>query len=145
MKNAINILLILLFSSSCFDKNQKEIYLTNNITKLMQNLEKCYSQIIIIPGSGCSGCITHAENFLKKNHNNQEYLFILTNIKSLKNINHKIDLKVDQLSNIILDYDNVYSRYYMSIYPILIDYNCNKRKLENIIYQKPNSNVFDNI
>ncbi|HTO14529.1 MAG TPA: hypothetical protein VLZ83_02110 [Edaphocola sp.] len=146
MKNLRIIVLFLILLSSCSTENKKnEEYLSKRITAIMPTLNKCYSHIIIIPGSGCSGCITVAEDFLKDNYKNPECLFILTSINSLKIINHKIGINVSQLPNVILDYDNVYSRYNMPIYPIVINYNCKERKVKNIVYQKPGSNAFDEI
>lgn len=139
------VIFFILFSSCSTENKKNEEYLSKRVHALMPTLNKCYSHIIIIPGSGCSGCITVAEDFLKTQYNNPECLFILTSINSLKIINHKIGVNLSQLSNVILDYDNVYSRYKMSMYPIVINYNCKENKVKCFVYQKPGSNAFDQL
>lgn len=145
MKNLFIIVILFALSSCSIEEKKNEKYLSKHIITLMPTLDKCYSKVIILPGSGCSGCITVGENFFKDNYNNCEYLFILTNITSIKILNYKTGVNISQLSNVISDYNNVYAQYNLSIYPTVIKYNCKKGKIESIIYQKPGSNAFDKI
>lgn len=47
--------------------------------------------IILVPGSGCSGCITKAEHFIAKYFNKlNKVKFILTNIQSYKILRLKL-------------------------------------------------------
>lgn len=144
-KSLIIVVVILLFFSCSTEKKKNDKYLSRHIIALMPTLSKCYSYVIIIPGSGCTGCITVAEDFLKKNYKNPKCFFVLTSINSLKIVNHKMGINVSKLPNVILDYDNVYSNYSMPIYPVVIIYDCKRRKIKKIVYQKPGSNAFNEI
>lgn len=137
----IVIALCTFFSCSTEERKDKK-YLSDHITFLIPTLGRCYNHVIIIPGSGCSGCITVAEDFLKNNYKNPEYLFILTNITSLKILSHKVGFNVINVKNIIIDDRNEYSHFNLSVYPTVINYNCRKSKIENITYQKPGTNAF---
>ena len=63
--------------------------------------------VFVIPGTGCTGCITKAEQFFTENCMKDEYLFIFTNIVSVKNLKIKIgDQRLLQRDNVILDVEN---------------------------------------
>ena len=139
----IVIVLIAVFSCGTEEEKNKK-YFSEHITTLIPTLGRCYNHIIIIPGSGCFGCITVAEDFLKNNYTKPECLFILTNITSIKILSHKVGFNVTNVKNIVIDYKDEYSHFNSSIYPTVINYSCGKNQIENIIYQKPGTNAFDN-
>lgn len=56
-----NLMLIILIVSSC-KKNYKDTLQSIIDNENIENVEK-YEAIVIIPGSGCTGCITNAENY----------------------------------------------------------------------------------
>ena len=82
-----------------------------------------YDKIVLIPGSGCTGCISNAEDYFFKNVGNNNILFILTNNFSEKGL--KLRLGADNLSkaNVIVDEKNTFylRNYKENIYPVLID------------------------
>jgi thioredoxin-related protein len=80
-----------------------------------------YKYLIIIPNSGCTGCISFAENFFMENKDNQEMFFVFTKIFSKKDL--KIRIGRDNLtrSNVYIDDENrlYLSQYEENIYPVV--------------------------
>ncbi len=67
-----------------------------------------YQWIVILPGTGCHGCIQDGEFFMKKNIGNNKVLFILTKISSLKILQQKLGLQIKDHSNIYIDKENIF-------------------------------------
>jgi len=132
---------LLLFSCSS-EESKKEQYLKDLVTELASSLEQCHESIIILPGSGCSGCITVAEDFLKNNHSDTGNYFILTNITSLKILNHKVGVDVRILPNVYIDRKNRFSNKTDLIYPAVIKLDCANGKIKSIAYQTTENNAF---
>ncbi len=147
MKKTIFFLFSFLFIiPSCTSKHvSKEDYISTETKQLLISLNKCYEKIVIIPGTGCSGCITESEEFLKNNYINKQILFILTNTKSIKATNNKIGINVKKMSNIYIDYDNVFSHYDTPIYPVVVSYDCKEKKIINILFKSPDSDELKNL
>lgn len=141
------IVVLLVLSTSCTSSGEdiKKQHITNRIVKLLTSLEECYDYIVILPGSGCSGCITVAEEFFKENCKSSNYYFILTNIRSLKVLKHKIGLDATKLSNVLIDHENIFSQYDDPIYPVVISIDCIKEIVKNVKFQKPGTNAFSNL
>ena len=80
----------------------------------------------MIPATGCTGCITKAENYFKCNQHDTTKLFIFTNIISVKNLFLRLGGRTNVVNrkNVIIDYDNVFyfPEYEEHIYPVLIDF-----------------------
>lgn len=80
-----------------------------------------YESVVIIPGSGCTGCISAAEYYFIENCNDNKILFILTNFISEKSMSIRLGGKdnIDR-SNVIVDKNNNYylSEFEERIYPI---------------------------
>jgi len=78
-----------------------------------------YVAYMVIPNTGCPGCINQAENLLKEQINTSDKIrFILTNIESLKMIKLKLGIDVKKNSRILLDTNNIfYKDTFRSIYP----------------------------
>lgn len=78
---------------------------------LEKNLDlRAYSTVVVIPGAGCAGCISHAESFFRKEKDRDDHLFVFTNIASLKTLTLKLDgLDLESMSNVILDKNNIFS------------------------------------
>lgn len=136
---------ILLFGSCKTEDYNSEKYISNEVSKLLSLKNNCYKNIIILPSTGCSGCITVAEDFFSNNYSNKEYLFVLTNIRSLKLLKNKTGIEVKNKENIYIDKKNIFSNYENPIYPVVILNNCKKNKIENIYFQKPGNNAFGKI
>jgi hypothetical protein len=139
----INILCLTLLLSCDSDRSDKE-YIGKELNRIVSGLSQCYDYVVILPGSGCKGCITEGELFFKDNQANENILFVLTKIHSLKTLSHKVGFDIKKSKNVHLDLENKIVPY-DNIYPILIKYDCNKLEINGIEYQKPGVNVFDQL
>lgn len=78
-------------------------------------------QIIIIPGSGCEGCISNAENFVISRNPEEDdgkFLYIFTNITSPKILKLRLGETYSD-KDIYLDLKN--QLHYKSIYPVYLE------------------------
>jgi len=102
--------------------------------------EKQYSIIMILPESGCSGCISSAEKFVFENYKSNDLMIIFTGIRSKKLLQIRLNYFDKIPSNIHFDEDNLYaldSKEEGSIYPAII-YTENK-KIKKIEYVCPDN------
>jgi len=132
---------LLLFACSS-EESRKEQYLKDLVLEFSTSLDECHENIIVLPGSGCSGCITVGEDFLKNNHSEAGNYFILTNVTSLKILNHKLGLDVRTLPNVYIDRENKFSNSTDLIYPAVIQRDCESGKIKSIAYQTTENNAF---
>lgn len=92
-------------------------------TRILEEKASQYDAIIIIPGSGCTGCISQAELYFSKNKDNERLLFIFTNYYSYKNMSLRLGgSDVLSRNNVYLDADNTFylHEYPEHIYPYYI-------------------------
>lgn len=120
----INLLFVLIFiitiTISCNEYNyQSEI--SKRLYAHFKNDLKNYDMIVILPGSGCTGCITNAEDFFIKNvQNNDKIKFILTYNNSIKNLTLKLGKENIYLPNTFIDKNNSFylSAFEERMYPM---------------------------
>ena len=130
MKRLLHLVVIFFYILSIYSCNRsvKEIetnYLVNALNKI--KIDETINWIVILPGLGCDGCIQEGEAFMKKCINNKEIMFVLTNISSLKIMEQKIEVKVHEHQNIIIDRGNEFIvPTNNSIYPCIIKIENNK-------------------
>jgi hypothetical protein len=89
----------------------------NFLKQHQQDFEK-YKKIMIIPGSGCTSCITDAETYYTKNYLDNFTLYIFTAIGDVKIL--KMKFAEDQINrkNILIDKENEMADIgFTSIYP----------------------------
>lgn len=130
---------------SCFvacnkkaEEKEKE-FLSSCIERL--DIADNYQWIVILPGTGCHGCIQDGEFFMKKNIENNKVLFILTKISSLKILQQKLGFQIKDHSNIYIDKENIFDiPSNNSIYPCVIK--LEKGKILTYAFQSPRSNAF---
>ncbi|NOY50285.1 MAG: hypothetical protein GXO88_06975 [Chlorobi bacterium] len=80
-----------------------------------------FKWLVVLPGLGCHGCIQEGEAFMRDHIENQRILFVLTKISSLKILQQKIKIRMEEHPNIYIDRKNVF--YFPtdnSIYPCII-------------------------
>lgn len=101
ISSLLHILFVVQFLSSCVSYEKK-------VAEELNNLDLShYDSVILVPGSGCPGCITMAENYFCQNVQDTSKLFIFTNIISLKGLKGKLrGVDFTHMSNIIFDVDN---------------------------------------
>lgn len=80
-----------------------------------------YQYIMLIPNSGCTGCISEAEHFFKEYNNRDEILFIFTHVMSNKDLRIRLGKKNIQKENVFIDKNNsfYFEEFEESIYPIV--------------------------
>jgi len=78
-----------------------------------------YDMIVIIPGSGCAGCISNAERFFQNNVTNEKTKFILTHNASVKNLTLRVGKENIALPNVLIDKEDLFylSKHAERIYP----------------------------
>lgn len=106
--------------SGCVKKNYNEDIISK-IERLLEEEIINYKYVVLIPNSGCTGCITTAENFFLENNKNKEIKFIFTYILSKKNLQLRLSSENLSRNNILLDISNKFylPQYKESIYPIV--------------------------
>lgn len=147
MKNAYYILTLIILSltiSSC-EKSKEEVeadYIDGFISNLDVN-EK-FKWVVVLPGLGCHGCIQTAEAFMQENVTNEEILFVLTQTKSIKLLENKIDVKLSGRSNIYVDRERSFDLPSKNvIYPCII--NVEKGVFLTHQFQSPSNEGFEKL
>jgi hypothetical protein len=110
--------LIALLLGSCKPKdNLESLAVFKQLTAL-----KDKDNIYIIPGSGCTGCISDIETLAINTVNNPNKYFLFTKIKSVKLFRNRFGSDFINHKNVILDTANLfkYPNNYSDIYPLLL-------------------------
>jgi hypothetical protein len=82
------------------DKSNIAENILNNLMEIDKFNQRNYTHAVIIPGSGCTGCISEAESFFKENKN-ENIFFIFTDIFSIKEL--RLKLKDLDMDNVFID------------------------------------------
>lgn len=116
--------LFLIICNSCNNLKNIEIKFLNSVIENYLEIDNTKKWILILPGVGCTGCIQEAETFVKENVDNNEVIIILTKISSLKILQHKLQININDYSNIYIDKENIFDiPTENSIYPCLVKIN----------------------
>ncbi len=139
----IPLMMIIIFSCKKGEAKQDQ----EKIKFILEALEikKEVKWVILLPGLGCDGCIKEGEYFLKQYINNENMFLVLTNIKSLKILQHKLGIKLTNLSNVYADKENRYGLTTDNkIYPCIV--HLNNGQYESHEFQSPmNGNAFEKL
>ena len=121
--------------------NERENEYINSITESF-SISSEVKWLIILPGMGCNGCIQEGEAFMKEFIDNNEILFILTNVSSLKILQHKTGIQIKEHPNIYIDKENkIVIPTDNKIYPCII--HLEENKIKSYEFQSPiNGNAF---
>lgn len=100
--------IIILFSiCGCTGENENNNQgIINHLKKLTDFDDKKHKAILVMPSSGCSGCISAVEEFVRDNKF-PSLLLILTNSSSRKDAVHRLDL-VNPLCDYYWDSDKAF-------------------------------------
>lgn len=103
MKIILKVFFLFLLFSSCGDNDTKKEmeFLTNAINQVP--IDDHYKWIVILPGIGCRGCIQEGEYFLKSHIENNEILFVLLKTPSLKILQQKTRVNLNDRQNVLID------------------------------------------
>ena len=109
-------LLILIATNSCKTDKQKELQHLSQLENIKNG-----SKIFVVPGSGCSGCISEIESLAIKNQNSDSLFFIFTRLHSLKLFGNRFGKSFCESDNVIIDTNNIIQSESMelAIYPVL--------------------------
>lgn len=120
------VIVLLSLNISCRKKNYKEHLSKILKSELGISLNK-YNLIILIPGSGCGGCISKGEDFFMKNIQNKEIMFILTHNVSNKGLKLRFGSENIKADNVLVDKKNTFylNNFEEKIYPMAIKINEN--------------------
>jgi hypothetical protein len=149
MKIYLNVLTILcfLFVVSC-SNNKKNVSQDIEKEKLLLAIESIkidsFQWIVILPGLGCHGCIQEAELFMKEYIENEQILFILTKVESIKILQQKIKFSIKDSKNVYIDRNNIFAiKSENGIYPCVI--RIENSKMKNYSFQSPGNPAFDTL
>jgi hypothetical protein len=117
----IGIVLIFFTVITSCKKNDKEIEIENLTAAIKQsNVKGDFKWIVVLPGLGCHGCIQEGEAFMRDNIHS-DILFVLTKISSLKILQQKTGIMIEEFPNIYIDRENIFDLpTENSIYPCII-------------------------
>jgi hypothetical protein len=118
--NTYVVLFIITLVVGCSENNISDKQLIQSILSLDIFDEKKHKVILIMPSTGCSGCISSLEEFVREN-NSSSLLLILTNSPSQKDALHRLNL-VNPLCDYFWDSDKVFhdSNDDQAVYPKII-------------------------
>lgn len=79
------------------------------------------AKVFVIPGSGCSGCISDIESMAIRNKNSDSLFFIFTRLHSLKLFANRFGKSFYESGNVLIDTHNIIKAESMEleIYPAL--------------------------
>jgi hypothetical protein len=127
--------------SSCHKSSEKveRDFLNSTIAQIDANHK--YQWIVILPGLGCHGCIQEAEFFMQQYVTDRRILFVLTKISSLKILQQKTEVRINEHPNILVDRDNQFDIPTDNrIYPLVVY--MKNGKMDNYSFQSPGNAAF---
>ncbi|GHT14408.1 hypothetical protein FACS189426_20690 [Bacteroidia bacterium] len=135
------IVFIFFVTASC-SKSPEETekkYLTNAIEQIA--VDSQYQWLVVLPGLGCHGCIQEGEFFMQEYIDNQQILFVLTKVSSLKILQQKTEVRISEHPNIYVDKDNLFAvPSDNNIYPCVIQ--LKEGKMVKHSFQSPQNDAF---
>ncbi|MDE6009096.1 MAG: hypothetical protein K2G90_07805 [Muribaculaceae bacterium] len=148
-KRIIYISILLLFIASwvggCKTENNKEKEFLSTALNSSEKTLTGFNYVIIIPGAGCHGCIQESEYFLKQNIQRKDILFIISNPQSIKILQNKIGLKLNDYSNVLINKTSDFKvPTHNSVYPAVV-YLGEDKDIEKVEFQTPNTSAFHNL
>jgi hypothetical protein len=106
MKNKYFMLFILSFLCFSCENNTYNDVITKKINYMLQNENDNYDYVVIIPGSGCTGCITNAETYFLNHVANNSIKFVFTAILSKKTLQLRLQKENLNRKNVFIDNSN---------------------------------------
>lgn len=142
--NLIFYMFLFLFFVSCKEKPEEieRTFLNKAIEQI--DIPVNYQWIVIIPGSGCHGCIQEGELFMKRNIEKRNILYILIKTASVKILQQKTGVRINEHTNIYLDTHKQFDiPTNNTIYPCIVE--IKDGKVLSHSFQSPDNNAFRKI
>jgi hypothetical protein len=127
--------------SSCHKSPEKVE--RNFLSKAIERIDENHNSqwIVVLPGLGCHGCIQEAEVFMQQYITDRRVLFVLTKISSLKILQQKTEVRIDEHPNIYVDRENLFSiPTDNGIYPCIVY--MKNGKMGDHSFQSPGNDAF---
>jgi len=139
MKNFIGfVCIVLILTVGCKQNQSKREVETYRKAFEQIIVDSRYQWIVVLPGLGCNGCIQEAEVFMKNHIDDERILFVLTKISSLKILQQKTGIRIDEHTNVFVDRKNLFIiPTNNAIYPCVIQ--LRNGKIFTHAYQKPSN------
>lgn len=106
----------------------------SDFTSFMKNHGQSYDKtkkVLVIPGVGCTGCISEAQYFFYENKHSEDHIFIFTAINDFKMFKLEVPEILHNAENVIVDKENeLMDLGYNSIYPGYLRINNNRLEFE---------------
>lgn len=142
----LNMAYCLIFIASC-NKDNEQISVLNQLlkdeTELIPDSTKA---LLIIPNSGCDGCISSAEQFVVDNiHSLKGIKVVFTGISSEKALRINLGIDIVTHSNVLIDSENqFYEANLINIYPVIAY--LNDGQVTELFEQSPTqADILDNL
>lgn len=118
-KFAIYILLLLSFAG-CKPATFEQA-LKRSFESYLDTVQANYDYILLIPNSGCTGCISEAEHFFKGHSRQENILFVFTHVISSKDLRIRAGRENLAKKNVLIDKENrfYFKEFEDSIYPVV--------------------------
>jgi hypothetical protein len=133
------ILCLYITCSSCGVESGTVEEMNYNVINLLDQIKKNNTTyIVVIPGAGCSGCVTEAEEFVQSHANSNKYYFIFTDYHSKKILGLKLGIDTNP-KNMHFDELGLFSKARLySLYPTVFKLN-DKFEVISYEYLDPNN------
>lgn len=118
----INIIVLVLCMNLCSCEQSYTDKLKVQLETVLSERLEGYEFAVLIPNSGCPGCISEAEEYFKENASNEKILFIFTKFPTTKDLRLKMKISTLDLPNVYLDKEDLFylSEFEHCKYPLVI-------------------------
>lgn len=102
--------------------NEYETAIAKKVEKYFGDNLTQYDEVVIIPGAGCTGCISNAENYFKNYVNNDRYMFVFTYFISKKSLFMRLGQDNLVRDNVLIDSSDYFyvPHNHDNIYPYIV-------------------------
>ena len=142
MKNILIFIIIILLTGTipgCNKNRDEKAFLSS----LRDSVSLSPDVVVLVPRTGCGGCITYTEEFIEKNVKDSRILFVLGNIVSERLLRERIGNIQNNTNVIVLNSsDQLFGRI-IKQYPRIIY--LNNWKIKKIEDQSPDNNAIDHL
>lgn len=120
MSKVIAFIASMMLLSACQPRSFEQA-VTENFNRYLDTATVSCKYIMLIPNSGCTGCISDAEYFFKEYSDNNDILYIFTHVMSQKDLRIRVGKENIQRKNVIVDKENrfFFDQFQEAIYPIV--------------------------
>ena len=143
MKKILSVTILFLTFFNCYERNSSDLNILSEKIKEL-DIKDSVKYVVILPEVWCQGCIQEGEKFMVEHVKNDDYLFILTQIVSLKILEQKTGITLSEEENVFIDRKLSFAlNSNESIYPVILK--MNGSKAISLEYQSPQNDAFSKL